>query len=384
MIVAGLIEDALEEAGIAVAVILHPRLGAAALIGHSNRPFSRIMGQPRPLLEGKTIGELRALVVDKGSWSMLLEALKAGAPMQMDLPVRVGVDDQWLAVQLTFQGRPPNSSHAILTARDITGTRRVAAMEDHSLRLLAAIFSKIDVAVVLVTGNGEIMMANPAMHHLLGYSADELKGLDVQDLTAAESAEAAQTARAKQLRDGERYDMQIDTVDKMGRHIPVRLTSVLLRDGDQRLRVVTLIPETPHDTSPAHATLAVSRVGELRAVSLAAFRSACGPDWERLATRAMMLAEQIIRHRLRPDDVVSRSDGHSFVIWFHSADEDRNAAILTAMVREIRLRFLTEFGEEVAAHVSATMTAPTMVLPKPSRSTREPLPLIQHARDWQE
>ena len=93
----------------------------------------------------------------------------------------------------------------------------------------------------------------------------------------------------------------------------------------------------------------------MQTLSIAAFKTAFGALWERRASRAMMLAEQIIKQRLAPADVLSRSDDQSFIVWFDSQDEDRNAAVLDKAARAIRLRLLAEFGGDAAAHIHAVV-----------------------------
>ena len=57
--------------------------------------------------------------------------------------------------------------------------------------------------------------------------------------------------------------------------------------------------------------------------------------------------------------MVSRTDDHNFVIWFESKDEAHNSQVLAAIVRMIRVRFMTEFGHDVASHVSASIVPVT-------------------------
>ena len=377
MSVASLIETALEEAGTIIAVILRPEQGAGAIIQHANGAFAAIMRRPRSALEGASIGEITRSIADAEGCATLLRALQSGTPVQLDLPISAGNAQSWLGLRLTFPAQAaPGMRHAVLTGRDITAARKAASREETFRRLLASIFLRIDAPVAVVTSAGEISMANPAFHKLLGYGPDELQALRVEDLTPPDYAEAARAARAKQFVDGERYDMPFETFVKGGGRVAVRLTSMLLRDGEQRLRVVTLIPAAPPASAPADPVPAIPtrNVGDLRAVSLAAFRSAFGAEWERIAARAMLRAENIIRARLGRDDLVTRSDDHSFVIWFSSADHDRNETLLAAMVREIRLRFLTEFGEAAASHVSATLVPSTTPPPPAPRPRPTPPP----------
>jgi hypothetical protein len=87
--------------------------------------------------------------------------------------------------------------------------------------------------------------------------------------------------------------------------------------------------------------------GQIEKISLAAFKDALGETWQRVGLRAMMKAEQIIKRRLGPRDVLSRTSDHSFVIWFAGNDVDSVDRVLDRTVRDIRLCFLMDFGDEV-------------------------------------
>ncbi len=373
MDVAALVEAGLDQAGTAVAVIAPAGGSTAWVLRHVNGPFARLFGLTQPELIGKPLVAIKNLVADQAAWAALLEALQTGTACQIELRLRpagvaAGVE-RWLGMRLAF-GPGTGPREAVSIGRDITDARRITAREESSRRLLASIFTRVSAPIAIVATDGTITMSNPAFHQLLGMTAAEAQGLRVDELTPPAYAQAARAARAKQLIDGERYEMGFETLAKGGAHVPVWLTSVLLRDGDQRFRVVTLMPLSPN-VLPAAPNPPARDVGELRAISLGAFRTVFGDEWERIAMRAMLKAEQIIKRRLGAGDLVSRNDDHKFVIWFDSKDTDRNEAVLNGAVREIRLRFLTDFGEEAAAYVSAAVVPG---VPRPKMAAATPTP----------
>ena len=359
-----LILDALEERGDAMMVVAHPAAGEAATIRTVNGPFARIVGHAADALAGTPVGGLRRMVAAE-HWEALMTALRTQAPLDLDMRLVVGGHEIWLGFGLTFQMDADNVALALMLGRDITETRRRSAREAQSQRLLVSIFARISTPVLLVQGDGTIAMSNPAYHRMIGYSAEELVGRNVADLTLRESFEAALRARAAVPPDGT-YELGIVMLAKSGARVAVQLTSTLLDDAQDRgLRVTTLIPYIAppamsgagSDAAPAgpDARPRPRSVGQVQAISLAALRDAVGEDWPRVASRALLLAEQIIRHRLDPADVMVRSDDDGFVIWFDGAEAARNLAVLTAATREIRLRFLCDFGEEMACHVSSVV-----------------------------
>lgn len=368
-----LIEEALEERGNAVMVIGRPADGEQARIQTANGPLGLIMGRPADSLVGLPLASLQDLAEDPAEWAALMSALRNLIPLKLDLKLRVGGRETWFGFGLTFKsGRETGEfsgeeggGYGIVIGRDITQSRRRALQENESQRLLASVFMRTSAAVAIVAASGNIMMANPAFQRLLGYDTTEIVGLNVDTLVSDAFAAAARAARARQLLDGVSYDMRIEALSKGASRIPGMLSSTLLRDAQlQRMRVITLIPDpvtnagAPHRELPAGSIpseLQHRSVGQLQAISLAALKAAAGDAWERIASRAMMLGEQIVKRRLGSADVFSRSDDHGFVIWFDSVDNAHNAAVLAGAAREIRLRFLTELGDEVAASVTAAM-----------------------------
>ncbi len=420
-----LLEEALEERGNAVMTFVRPGDGEDATIQTANHCFARMVGFQTHLLTGLRLGALQGVVEQAADWDALMAAVRACATVDLDIRLRVGGRESWLGCGLTFKTDiRENATYGVLIGRDITQARRRAFKDDESQRLLASVFLRTSAPVAIIRSNGAILMANPAFQHTLGYGPDEIVTVNVDTLTPAEYTQVAKQRRARQMSDGGAFELDMETVTKGGAHVPVRLTSVLLRDT-QDLRIVTLLPFLsmpdllkpglpkaapdllPHPAAPAARVPAAPHgpsphgpaphgpsphgpsphgpaphgpaphgpsphgpaphgpaphvparsVGQVQAISLAAFKAAVGDSWQRLASRAMMLAEQIIKRRLAAADVFNRSGPHGFVIWFDSKDEDRNAAVLAKAAREIRLCFLAEFGEEAAAHVKAAVVS---------------------------
>jgi hypothetical protein len=154
--------------------------------------------------------------------------------------------------------------------------------------------------------------------------------------------------------------MVVQTVRRDGGKVTARLVSCLIERPDlQRFRVVTLHPEPGQDqvvVVPAPQKISPpsgAQLGRVQTLHLDAIREAYGEGWEQAAGRLMMLSESIIKRRLEPDDVMSRTPDQGFVIWFAEADADVVADRIGAIAREIRIRLLGEFGESPLAQVTA-------------------------------
>ena len=385
-----IVESGLNEAGTAVAVIVHPERGAAAIVEYLNPPFSAVVRRSAEELTGAKLQVLLDLVAQADCREKLVESMQSGSSVQLDVLLKLEGGDSWFGLRVSYP--PPGVSgvrHAILIGRDITQARKNATQEDKMRQLLAQIFMRIHAPAAIMGREGELIMTNIAYRQLVGFAADELKRIRVQDLTPPEYVDTLAKARELQFGDGKQFEIDYETLVKGGGRVPVRLTSVLLSDSDQSYRLATLLPRTTrHDEAPIFAASAealasifgsnaVLDAGELRAVNLDALRESFGPNWNRIAVRAMLRAEHIIRKRLQRDDLLSRLGDGKFAIWFSGDDRKQNGTMMESIVRELRLTLLTEFGEELSTLVSAMVVPGTPAEPDPARlGGQRPKPVV--------
>ena len=364
MALPSIVDSGLSEAGTAVAVIVHPERGLGAIFEYVNEPFAAAMRQPETGLTGATAQTFIDLVAEADLRDQLAQSLQSGKSVQLDLPLLFGGVRRWFGLRLSFP-KPGVSGvrNAILIGRDITESRHNATQDDKTRQLLAQIFMRINVAAFIVARGGELVMSNAAFRQLSGFSVEASKRLRAPDLFPEEFAQAFDAAHARQFTDSLTYELDCEMVGNDLVRVPVHKTSILLSGSDQPYRLVTMLPRPAQTDAPkASSNVAWANVlaantipdsGDLRVISLEAIRSLFGADWERIAVRAMLRAEHTIRKRLKREDVIIRTRDDKFVIWFSGEDRSGNGAVLDAIVREIRLTLLTEFGEEASTHVDA-------------------------------
>jgi PAS domain S-box-containing protein len=358
-----LLEQALAECGYAVMLIARPHDGENAVIEMGNAPFAHIVGWPANRVAGLRLAELRPLVERAEDWTSLIAAMRSQSALMLDLRLRVNGREVWLGFNLTFKLDPESGdSHGILIGRDITDTRERNLRDTESQRLLASVFLKLGAAVAIIDGNSAILMTNPACQQLLGYAPGEMTGKHVDGMIAPEFSEAVRAARARQLGGAGDYVLPMAVLAKGGARVPVTLHSTLLHDArDRQLRVATLIPAGV----PSQAAMPED-TGQLKLVSLAALKAACGNEWPSIADHAMRLCEQILRRHLGVADVLRHRNDHSYLIWFNGSNEARNAAVLAAATEEIRQCLLEDTDDLVLDRTIVTETIPLALPPLPA------------------
>ena len=366
MTLSALIEQVLEDRDTAVVVIGNPGDAEHAIIRVANGAFAHMIDRPVDVLLGSRLGTLRTLVSDAADWATFIAAVRNLTPLDLDLRLQVNNRETWFGLGLNFKIEPTHGQTiGIVIGRDITETRRRKMLENETQLMLASVFQRMSVAVAIVQANGAVLMANAAFQDLLGYRGADVVGLNVEALMPPDDAEAARDAFSRQLRDGVNFEMRLEAIRKDGAYLPVTWHAVLLRDWKgQRLYAITLLPDplagrsTSEPIGPVRASPAKAEsrsVGQMQVISLAALKAGFGEAWPKIATRAMMMAEQIVKRRLDPKDTFGRAADESFVIWFDSLDAAGNGAALARIAREIRLRLLDEFGESVAAELHAVV-----------------------------
>ena len=367
-----LLQKALLERGEAMAILADPGAGENATIVRVNEAWSRSIGQPDGLM-GHRVRELRGYAVQPGQWSTFATALRRYAPIQLPLHLRMERCERWLQLRLTFDEDPDgNVAHALVLARDITKLKRRETEAEATRRMIESAFPAVDVPVIVVAETGEITVSNPAFQALVGSTGEQLLGTPVGTVIAPNHQVAAAAARAKQLRDGARFELQLDLVHRAGHRVGVRMASMLVAGEDSsRLRVMTALPEPVirPDSACADAPkldlygAPAQLEGEVLALSLKAVKASCGTYWTRLAPRARLIVEGSIKRRLCPDDVFSRTDDDGFIIWFDSRDSVRNAAAMASIVRDVRVRLMVELGNDIPAPATAVLMPSAPGLP---------------------
>jgi len=254
----------------------------------------------------------------------------------------------------------------------------MATIEDHATpssdasmeRLLTAVFMAISVPVAITDDELRFITANIRFLKSFGVTPRELAGRNLTDLIIPFDQTALAKARAEQSADGRPFDIvgkpaHSDAVAQI-----VARVETVSQSGFKRIRVITLIepnaapkaaPDGAGDGVPAllRATPAgpVVVAGAIKLIGLDEVRAGLGDRWPSHAERVMTIAERIIRRRMLPQDLVSRTDDQGFVICFAGGTEDEAAFRAGSIAREIREFLIGESDDPAAAAVSVVTRA---------------------------
>lgn len=346
---------ALEEGDNAIVVLQPDPSGTYRIVG-VNQTFSRATGYTRQEVLGTPLSQLHGPSTNANMQQAMNEAMRTGKGLRGEIEYmsRTGRAFWFGFTLLPVVDPATRRLDCVILGMDITEKRQRDLGQTAMQVMLAFVFQKVGAAVVIVRSNGFILLANPAFQTLLGYRADELAQLTTSQLTAPEYQTVAAEAHASQLATGETYEMDLVTICKDGRQIPVHLTSAMVQQADmQRFRVVTLRPvaalAAPASAQPPTQTV----LGCIQFLGLDAVIAAYGARWPALQDRLLLAAEKILKRRLASEDVFSRTADQGFSIWFKDGTEEENADRVTRISREIRVMLLSELGEDTSLSVSA-------------------------------
>ena len=233
-----------------------------------------------------------------------------------------------------------DDTHLVAVVRDLSARREVESALRRSESLFRTVFQKSPIGILMGTLDGRILRANPAVEHMLGYSAAELTTMTFNDLTAPEdrqrklAIESGSTTPAHGARVEKRY------VHKDG----------LITWGEV---TVTLVRDEKDDTS--FALVLVQDISERRALqdqlfqaqkmeSIGRLAGGVAHDFNNLLTAILGYAEVL------EDEVRGNPQARGFVEEIQHAGS--RAATLTAQLlafarRQVVTRRVLDLNEIV-------------------------------------
>jgi PAS domain S-box-containing protein len=181
---------------------------------------------------GRNVMEVTPTRASKEQAAAIMASLREGRSWSGEFPVRRRDGTEFIAhiTDTPVVDAAGAVAGIIGVSVDVTESRRMAdALRASEMRFRTLLGHASD-AILVGDGDERILVANDAAHRLLGYDADELLRLRVDDLVPEEDR-ASKPARLNELRAGEPRLTERRLRRRDGSAVPVEISSTRLADG---------------------------------------------------------------------------------------------------------------------------------------------------------
>ena len=337
-----------------------------------NRACERLLGYSASELEGEAPLLNLLPEQERPRAASVLERLQAGeSPVVGEFHWRTRAGDQrlirWSSTALTA---PDGTvSHIVSSGTDLTEERRAAADRVTAEEPLALAFDNAPIGMSLAAMDGRFLRVNAPLCEMLGYSAEELIGKSLFDVTAADDRATAEKMLAAAAgpepvpvvtkrsvrKDGSEIWVEIHVsvvrgADGGPQHVLCQILDVTARRQlEQRLRHLA-----DHDSLTglfnrrrfeeelerhvAHGRR-YGMDGALLVLDLDGFKSVNDRYGHRAGDRVLASVAGVLRQRLRESDIVARIGGDEFAVLLpHGREADAKqvaASIAEAIATEV-------------------------------------------------
>ena len=163
-------------------------------------------------------------------WERYGKVALTGEPVRFVQMIQ-SLGDRWLDV-FAFRLGGPGSHQVAVTFTDITERRRAEEAQRISEEMFRATFEHAALGISQVGLDGRFMRVNREYCRLIGYRAEELSSMTVEDITHPDDIPIS-LEKILLLRSGDvtTFTLEKRLIHKTGRHVTVNLTVSLVRDA---------------------------------------------------------------------------------------------------------------------------------------------------------
>ena len=319
------------------------------VLAAANAAYCRTSGFSEQDLIGHPLNELIAPEADQARYAELVRATREHRPFKSEiLCTRQNGAPFWFGLHL-MPIRDMAPPRFVMLGRDITEALQARRQQQAIQGLLAKVFICVQAPVAIVSEDGGIQMANPALEQMLGCKPGALIGRRAFAIVAADCREAVAAAQQRQTEDGRDYTLATRLVRANGKEVAVEITSTVTQGIDlKRFRVITVL-RRPDEAQP----MTVQVAGKIRLIGLDTIKQALDTRWAQVAARVMATAEHVVRRSCGPRDTYARTADSGFLICFADATEEEASFRAAALARDIRARLIGEGETGDTAIISA-------------------------------
>jgi diguanylate cyclase (GGDEF)-like protein/PAS domain S-box-containing protein len=288
-------------------------------------------------------------------------------------------DGRWAeieAVAANLVDNPVISGH-VITVRDVTERRQTALALAEAQERFRAAFEQAPIGMVLTTTAGLILRANYAIARMIGYTAEELVGMTMLDLTHPDDLEVSES-EIQRIRFGSHdgYRLEKRYVHRDGRVVWAATSVSIVRDeagaalyaigqiediterkaiGERLAHAaihdpLTGLPNRVLFMDRLEHALAVAARGQRRVavvfLDLDRFKFVNDSLGHAVGDRLLVAVADRLRSALRPSDTVARFGGDEFVVLCDDvAGEEATLDIASRMAKAVARPVLLPEGE---------------------------------------
>jgi diguanylate cyclase (GGDEF)-like protein/PAS domain S-box-containing protein len=235
------------------------------------------------------------------------------------------------------------------------------AQEDALMQqLLASVFMSVGAPVAIIATDGKFIAVNPAFTQFLRFESRRLESRNLWDLMAGDGAAVGAASAKHFAKTVAPYELDATMELGDGTTASMHWTMTAVDQPQfKRFRIITLrdaiapSADAAGDTAPKSTPDEVVVAGKIQLIGLDHVKAALGPRWPAHAERSMTVAEAILRRRLGPNDVFSRTQDQGFVICFAEGSESECAFRAATIAREVRTRLIGEGDDPAGSAVTA-------------------------------
>lgn len=148
----------------------------------------------------------------------------------MEYPCDSALEKRWFRLRVTCAPAP--GPRHVVAAHKRTVEPQLAARQ---LRLQQHLLASVEQAVIATDLSGSIVFWNPYAERLYGWTAAEVMGRDIVDITPAVSAQGQAEQIMERLRQGESWSGEFQVRHRSGRIMPIHVTDSPLRNERNEL-----------------------------------------------------------------------------------------------------------------------------------------------------
>lgn len=290
----------------------------------------------------------------------------------LDMEVAVLARGRPRRLRILGQGIAVGNKHReiifLAVARDVSEETRQANAKMTTERMLSAVIANIHLPLLMLTQDGNIILANPAAARFFDRTIDDMVGRSLSLLFTPQDWPSVSALFQKGVTNGCEQRAGIRICTGKGAVLDVEARGQPMGDiGGKTLRMLTFstfdppLPASREGLAAMERTLQVGGsvlAGRVQIIGLDDMRTGFGERWGHMRERALSIAEETIRAALDPADQLQRMPDDSFIINFSNLTEQEASRRALRIADTVRARLLGATAVDGQVETAVTTVGP--------------------------